>query len=116
MEDCEAGKEDLWQRLEDRDQAHVWIQAKLQVTFIYWRFVALEACEEDLRQRLEDRDQAHAWIQESSNFLIEEDSSSGGWFRGSQAEAGGQGSGTCLDSGQASGNFLILEDCRPGGR
>jgi hypothetical protein len=26
-----SGKEDLRQRLEDRDQAHTWIQAKLQV-------------------------------------------------------------------------------------
>ncbi len=59
----EAGKEDLRQRLEDRDQAHAWIQAKLQVTFLYWRIVDLEAGKEDLFQRLEDRDQAHAWIQ-----------------------------------------------------
>jgi hypothetical protein len=59
----EACEEDLRQRLEDRDQAHAWIQAKLQVTFLYWRIVALEAGKEDLRQRLEDRDQEHAWIQ-----------------------------------------------------
>jgi hypothetical protein len=45
------------QRLEDR------YQAKLQVTFLYWRIVDLEAGKEDLRQRLEDRDQAYAWIQ-----------------------------------------------------
>ena len=35
----EACEEDLRQRLEDRDQAHAWIQAKLQVTFLYWRIV-----------------------------------------------------------------------------
>jgi hypothetical protein len=28
-----SGKEDIKQRLEDSDQAHAWIQAKLQVTF-----------------------------------------------------------------------------------
>jgi hypothetical protein len=44
------------QRLEDRDQAHAWIQAKLQVTFLSWRIVDLEAGKEDLRQRLDDRD------------------------------------------------------------
>jgi hypothetical protein len=38
--------------LEVRDQAHAWIQAKLQVTFLYWRSVDLEAGKEDLRQRL----------------------------------------------------------------
>jgi hypothetical protein len=33
----------LKQRLEDRDQAHAWIQAKLQVTLLQKRTVALEA-------------------------------------------------------------------------
>jgi hypothetical protein len=28
-----SGKEILRQRVEDRDQAHAWIQAKLQITF-----------------------------------------------------------------------------------
>jgi hypothetical protein len=53
----------------------------LQVTFLYWRIVDLEAGKDDLRQRLEDRDQAHAWIQAKLQVT-----------------------------------FLILEDCRPGGR
>ncbi len=39
LEDYE---EDLRQRLEDRDQAHAWIQAKLQVTFLWKRTGALE--------------------------------------------------------------------------
>ncbi len=39
------------------------IQATLQVTFLYWRIVVLEAGKEDLRQRLDDRDQTHALIQ-----------------------------------------------------
>ncbi len=44
--------------MEDRDQAHAWIQAKLQVTFLYWRILDLEAGKGDLSKRLEDRDQA----------------------------------------------------------
>ncbi len=49
-----AGKEDLRQRLEDRNQAHAWIQTKLQSTFLYWRIVVLKSGKEDLWQRLED--------------------------------------------------------------
>ncbi len=105
MEDCEV---DLRQRLEDMDMSHAWIKAKLQVTCLYWRIVDLDAGKKDLCQRLEDRDQAKLQVNFLSWRIVELEA--GKEDRGWRLEAGGQ------RSGQASGNFLILEDCSPGGR
>jgi hypothetical protein len=57
--------------------------------------------------------QAEAGGQGSSTCL---DSGQASGKEDLRLEAGGQRSSTCLDSGQTSGNFLVLEDCRHGGR